>query len=112
MKCSRVGFRDSGQKSPHDKVIFEQRLEEGKEQTMEVYIREGVLQAKGASKTKTLDQDMLVIFQDHKEGSEGWRQQVSSEGLDKERIDSGTVIKGPLGSLVSRLAFTLNETRC
>lgn len=37
MKCSRVGFRESGQKSPHDKVIFEHRLEEGKEQTMEVY---------------------------------------------------------------------------
>ena len=36
MKCSMVGFRESGQKSPHDKVIFEQRLEEGKEQTMEI----------------------------------------------------------------------------
>lgn len=32
-----------------------------------VISREGVLQAKGAARTKTLSEDMFDIFQDHRE---------------------------------------------
>lgn len=83
MKFSRVGVREDGQRSPHDTVIFEQKPGEGKEQAMEIPKRSST-PGKRSRKDKELKSGMFGIFQDHREGPEGWREQVTSEGLGKD----------------------------
>lgn len=72
-------------------------------------IPKGRTLGKGRSKDQALRQDLIGIFQDHKEDPEGWREEVRSDGLggEGERVR----VQKALWALEICSIFSPNEIR-